>query len=191
MAYLTEDQIKSLNFKHIGIGVKISDKAAIYNHSEISIGDFSRIDDFCVISGKIEIGKYCHITPMCLLAGGSPGIYLNDYTTLAYGVKIFSQSDDYSGESMTNSLIPKKFKKEIFSSVSVGRFCIIGAGTIVLPGANILEGCSIGAMSLVLKPTEPWGIYIGTPVKKIKERSKSLLKVFEQFNNEVNSNDPV
>ena len=31
-------------------------------------------------------------------------------------------------------------------------------------------------MSLVNKSTEPWGIYVGIPAKRIKDRSKDLLK---------------
>jgi len=115
MAYLDEKQLLNLGFKSIGLNVKISDKASIYDCEQIEIGDHSRIDDFCVISGKIKIGKYCHITPTCLVAGGAPGITLSDFTTIAYGVKIFSQSDDYSGNSLTNSLIPKKYKRKSFS----------------------------------------------------------------------------
>ena len=50
MAYYTEEQLNQLGFKYIGENVKISDKASIYNHDQIEIGDNSRIDDFCVIS---------------------------------------------------------------------------------------------------------------------------------------------
>lgn len=187
MAYLTEEQLKELSFKSIGNDVKISDKASIYNPDQIVIGDHSRIDDFCVISGKVEIGKYCHITPMCLIAGGVPGVFLADYSTLAYGVKIFAQSDDYSGQTLTNSLIPKKYKKEIFLPTYVGRLAIVGAGSVILPGANVADGCSIGAMSLIAKETEPWGIYFGIPAKRTKERKKDMLELFNQFQNEVNS----
>ena len=75
MAYLSEEQLNAMGFKNLGINVKISDKASIYNCEQITIGDHSRIDDFCVISGKVTIGQYCHITPMCLLAGGIPVSY--------------------------------------------------------------------------------------------------------------------
>lgn len=186
MPYLSNEELKSLGFKSLGREVKISSFAAIYNCQDISIGDFSRIDDFCVISGKVTIGKRCHITPQCLVAGGTPGITIEDYATLAYGVKIFSQSDDYSGESMTNSLIPKKYKNEIFKSVHLGKYSIIGAGAIILPGANISEGVSVGAMSLVTKPTTAWKIYAGCPAKIIKDRSKKLLNIANQFEAEQN-----
>lgn len=181
MAYLTSKQLKEMGFKSLGKNVKISDKASIYNADQIEIGDNSRIDDFCVVSGKIKLGAYCHITPMCLLAGGKKGICLEDFCTLAYGVKVFSQSDDYSGETMVNSLIPKKYKNEKIEKVTLKRQVIVGAGSIIMPGVTIEEGCSIGAMSLVNKDTLPWGIYLGVPAKKVKERKKDLLNLEKKF----------
>jgi acetyltransferase-like isoleucine patch superfamily enzyme len=181
MAYLTESQLLKMGFKKLGTNVKISDKASIYNPELIEIGDNSRIDDFCVLSGRLVLGAYCHLTPMCLVAGGKPGVFLSDFCTLAYGVKIFSQSDDYSGETLVNSLIPQKFKNETLNPVVVERHVIFGAGTIVLPGVRISEGCSFGAMSLVLKSTSPWGIYAGVPVRRLKDRKKDLLELEKQF----------
>ena len=190
MAYLTQSQLDALGFKALGKNVKISDKAAIYNPEQIAIGDNSRIDDFCIVSGKVSIGRFCHITPMCLVAGGTPGIALDDFSTLAYGVKIFSQSDDYSGETMVNSLIPKKFKKELFAPVSLGRQTVVGAGAIIMPGVILAEGCSVGTMALLTKSTQPWGIYAGIPAKRLKERKRDLLQLEQQFLREI-KNDPI
>jgi acetyltransferase-like isoleucine patch superfamily enzyme len=181
VAYLSNYELKQLGFRSIGTNVKISDKAAIYDAGRIDIGDHSRIDDFCVISGKVRIGSYCHIAPMCLVAGGQPGIEMADFCGLAYGVKIFSHSDDYSGETMTNPLIPKKFKKEFFSAISVRRHTIIGAGSVIMPGVVLEEGTAIGAMSLVIQSTEAWGIYTGIPARRRRDRSRELLSLESQF----------
>lgn len=181
MAYLTKEALQAMGFKAIGEDVKVSDKASIYNPETIEIGDRSRIDDFCVVSGRVSIGKYCHITPMCLIAGGSPGIALADFCTLAYGVKVFAQSDDYSGSSMVNSLVPTKFKNEYLAAVSLERQVIIGAGATIFPGVTIREGCSVGAMTLVNKSTQPWGIYAGNPARRIKDRKQDLLELEAQF----------
>lgn len=181
MAYYTDQELKNLGFKHIGKNTKISDKASIYNHKQIEIGDNARIDDFCIISGIVSIGKYVHITAQCLLAGGEEGLYIEDFCTMAYGVKIFTQSDDYSGESMVNSTIPKKFKNEYKAAVNIQRQTIIGAGSIIMPGVTLMEGTSIGAMSLILTSTDPWSIYVGVPGKKIKPRSKNLLTLEKDF----------
>lgn len=189
MSYYSDSALKDLGLKHLGKNVKISDQARIYNLEEMEIGDNSRIDDFCVISGRVKIGSYCHITPMCLIAGGLPGVVLSDFCTLAYGVKIFAQSDDYSGETMVNSTIPREFKKEKFEPVLLKRRVVVGAGSIVMPGVEIAEGCAIGAMTLVQKSTQPWGIYVGSPARRIKERSMALIRLEEQFLKE--RHDPI
>lgn len=190
MAYYSNNDLVRIGFKHLGRNVKISNKANIYNADQIEIGDNSRIDDLCIVSGRVVIGSNCHITPMCLVAGGAPGVFLSDFCTLAYGVKVFAQSDDYSGKTLTNSLIPKKYKDEIFNPVFLRKHVIVGAGSIVLPGVDITEGCSIGAMSLVNRSTKPWGIYVGNPARRIKERKKDLLELEKQFLEET-KNDSI
>jgi len=181
MAYYSEKELDCLGFKRLGSNVKISNKASIYDCSQIEIGDNSRIDDFCVISGNIVIGRNVHITPFCLVAGGEPGVVMKDFSTLAYGVKIFDQSDDYSGETMTNSTVPKKYKNEIKRAVLIGENAILGAGTIIMPGVELGEGTSIGANSLVLSSTIPWGIYVGSPAIKVKNRKKNLLHLGKKY----------
>lgn len=189
MAYLSRQALEEMGFKRLGQNVKISDKASIYNCEQMEIGDNSRIDDFCVVSGRVKIGRFCHIAPMCLVAGGRLGVFLKDFCGLAYGAKIFSQTDDYSGASLTNSNVPAKFKQETFSQVTMGKHAIVGAGSVVMPGVDIAEGCSIGAMSLVSKSTEAWGIYFGSPAKKIKNRKKDMLELERQFLEEFYQSD--
>jgi len=45
----------------------------------------------------------------------------------------------------------------------------------------LAEGTSVGAFSLVTKPTKPWGIYYGVPAKRKKERSRRLLECVKSF----------
>lgn len=181
MAYYTEDELTAMGFKSIGKEVKVSDKASIYNPEMIEIGDFSRIDDFCVVSGSVKIGRNVHITPQCLIAGGRPGVVLEDFVTLAYGCTVFSQSDDYSGATLTNSTIPKAFKNERFASVKISKHSIVGARGVIMPGVELREGTAVGANSLVLESTEAWSIYVGSPAKKIKDRNKGLLNLEQKY----------
>lgn len=175
MAYLSEDALRDMGFAFLGRNVKISDKAAIYGAGQMRIGDNSRIDDFCVVSGKVEIGRNVHIAPLCLVAGGTPGIRFDDFSGFAYGVKVFSQSDDYSGETMTNPTVPAEYKAEHFASVQIGRHAIVGTGSVIAPGVDLAEGTAVGAMALVMRSTEPWSIYVGNPARKLRDRSRALL----------------
>lgn len=181
MAYYNEEELRNLGFKYIGKNVKISDKASVYNHEQIEIGDNSRVDDFCVLSGKIKIGKNVHIAPFCLVAGGEKGITFEDFSGLAYQVQVFTQSDDYSGKTMTNPTIPIDYKKEIKKEIIIKKHSIVGAGSIIMPGIVLEEGTSIGAMSLVRKSTEEWSIYLGNPAKKIMNRKKDLLELEKEY----------
>ena len=106
---------------------------------------------------------------------------MEDFTTTSSRVCIYSVSDDYSGEAMTNPMIPEKYKKLECGKVTIKKHSIIGSGTTILPGVILEEGTSIGANSLVLKSTEPWGIYAGSPIKKLKARKKDLLKLEREF----------
>jgi acetyltransferase-like isoleucine patch superfamily enzyme len=180
MPYLSRKKLISLNFKRIGKNVLISDKASIYNTQEISIDDNTRIDDFVIISGKVSFGKYVHIATHTSVSGGTAGIIFSDFSSCAYNCHLFSQTDDYSGSSMTNPTVPQKYANPKKGPIYVGRHVIIGTGSIVFPGTRIEDGCSIGAMSLVNKSTEPFSIYVGVPAKKIKPRKKDFLK-FEKL----------
>lgn len=177
MAYLTHEQLEAMGFKSLGRNVKISDKASIYEASKMSIGDNTRIDDFCVISGKVTLGKYVHIAPLCLVAGGELGVEMEDFSGLAYHVQVFSQSDDYSGATLTNPTVPDEFKSERKARVTLGRHVIVGTGSVIFPGVHLAEGCSVGALALVAKSTEPWGIYVGNPARRVKERKRDLLQL--------------
>lgn len=181
MPYLSQDALQAIGFRRLGQGVKVSDKAAIYNPESISLGNFCRIDDFCVISGKVELGRNVHIAPQCLIAGGEPGVLMRDFSGLAYGVKVFAQSDDYSGQTLTNPTIPSEYKKEYKSTVTIGKHVIVGAGAIIFPGITIEEGCAIGALALLTKSTQAWSIYAGNPARRIKKRSQDLLTLEKKF----------
>ncbi|MDH5717023.1 MAG: acyltransferase [Spirochaetia bacterium] len=184
MAYYNQDELSKMGWKKLGINIKVSTKASIYNYEQIEIGDNSRIDDFCLLSGKIKIGKNVHIAPYCNLAGGEKGIILEDFVGLAYNVHIFTQSDDYSGRTLTNPTIPDKYKDEYKKSILIEKHAIIGTGSIIFPGVILAEGTSIGAMSLIKRRTRPWSIYSGNPAKFIKARSKKLLELEKKFLNE-------
>ena len=94
---------------------------------------------------------------------------------------MIAQSDDYSGMTMTNPTVPTEFKNEISSPISIGRHSILGTGSIVLPGVEIPDGVSSGANTLFRENPEPWSVYVGSPARRIKERSRNLLNLENRY----------
>lgn len=181
MSYHPRSVLEAMGFKSLGANVLISDKASIYNPGQIELGDYVRIDDFCVLSGKLAIGRNVHLAVFANLAGGEEGIVMEDFSGLAYGSQVFTQSDDYSGRTLTNPTVPDEFKCETKAKVLIGRHSIVGASSVILPGVSLGEGTAVGAMTMVTKNTDPWSIYFGVPARKIKDRKKDLLELEARY----------
>lgn len=181
--FLTEDDLKDVPFRKIGRNIRIHERASIYGTRNISLGDNVRIDDFTIIiaaTGLVELGSYVHIATHCYL-GARHGITFEDFTGLSSGSKIFSSSDDYSGEKLISPLIPEDLTGGTAGKVVLHKHVIVGANTIILPGCSIGEGSAVGAMSLVNKSLDPWGVYFGIPAKRVKDRKRNLLELERQL----------
>ncbi|CAI8723776.1 dTDP-4-amino-4,6-dideoxy-D-glucose acyltransferase [Methylococcus capsulatus] len=183
MAFLTRNELDAKGFLSLGDDVKVSTRATLYGVSRIALGSHVRIDDFCVLSageGGITIGNHVHIAVMATLIGKGR-IVLNDFCNISGRVSIYSSSDDYSGESLTNPTIPDEYKKVDHRDVVLEKHVIVGAGSVILPGVTIHEGAAVGALSLVTKDLDAFGIYSGVPAKRIKERKRDLLDLERRF----------
>lgn len=179
MSFYSEEELKRIPFKSLGKAVKLSKHASIYNPQNISIGDYSRVDDFCVLSagmGGIQLGRYVHLAVYCSLMGAAK-IQMDDFSGLSSRVSIYSSSDDFSGLTLTNPTVPDEFRKVITKEVLLQKHAIVGSGTIILPGVTIGEGAAVGALAMVTKNCEAFGVYAGAPAKKIKQRSRDLLMI--------------
>lgn len=176
-SFYSQEELKELGLKYIGNNVLISKKLSIYGSENIIIGDNSRIDDYCILSGKISIGHNVHVAAGVYLFAGNTGIDIEDYAGVSSRTCIYAESDDYSGEYLSNPTIPERYKNVTREKVKLCKHSLIGTGCTILPGVTIGVGTAVGSMSLVNRDLEPWGIYIGIPCKKIKQRRKSLLNV--------------
>lgn len=179
--HYSSDELRELGIIKIGSNVMISKKVSIYGASDISIGHNVRIDDFCILSGKITLGNYIHIAAYSALFGGKAGIVVEDYAGFSSRTTIYAASDDYSGETMTNPTIPEKYKNVRQGQVTIKKHVIVGASCIILPGAILGEGSAVGAMSLINKSIDAWGIYGGVPARRTKDRKKNILELEERF----------
>lgn len=183
MAILDRTRLIEMGFAAVGDSVAISDRASFYNCGRISLGNNVRIDDFCVLSagpGGIFIGSYIHMAVYSSLIGAG-AITLGDFANLSSKVAIYSSSDDFSGEWMTNPTVPSSFTGVVQADVIVGRHVVIGSGSIILPGVTLGEGVAVGALSLIKRDCEPFGVYAGVPGRRIGERKRRILELEKQL----------
>lgn len=185
-SFYTEDELKNLGLKTYGHNVLLSKKCSIYSPSKISIGNNVRIDDFCILSGKIIIGDYVHISAYSALYG-SKGIILEGFCGISPRCIILSATDDFSGDFLVGSQFSSKYTNVQGGTVILKKFSQLAVNTIVFPNIIIEEGAVTGAMTLVNKNLEKWTINTGIPVNKTRPRSKGLLEIIKRLDIEKKS----
>ena len=175
-SFYTDEELKTLGLRKFGSNVLISRLCSIYGAKNISIGDNVRIDDFCILSGKITIGSHIHISAYTALYCAY-GITLEDYTGIAQRCTLLSASDDFSGEYLVGAIHPECKTNVSGGPIFMRKFSHIAAHCCILPDVTIEEGSVIGAMSFLNADTTPWMIYAGIPAKPIKERSRNMIEL--------------
>jgi len=171
--------------KHCGTNVIIGKTVRIRYPHLVSIGDNCIIDDFTYISTELELQGYNHISSGCKIIGGvNSKLIMKPFSTFSPNVVIAAGSDDYlSG--IATPMVDVEYKGNVeHGIVSIGRHSIIGAGSVILPNIIVNDGATVGALSLVNKDLDEWGLYVGVPVKKIKIRDKrKIIELEYQFFN--------
>ena len=174
--WYNEKEVEDLGLKYYGNNVLISRKTSIYTPELVSLGNNVRIDDFCILSGEIEIQDYNHIGAYTGLYGQNR-IKIMEYAGTSARCLVYTISSDFSGEYFLTPTVPEQFTNPTQGPVTFEKFSCIGAGTIVLPNVTLKTGAVVGAMSLVTKDLEPWTINSGIPAKKINERKRNLINL--------------
>jgi acetyltransferase-like isoleucine patch superfamily enzyme len=145
----------------------------IDNVLEIEIGRFShgtlgRIRIYSRPSDAIKgpllsVGCFCEFSETSLVILG--GEHRNDHlynVTLGRGgtfYKAFMPAGDLS-----------LCEAQPSSGIIIGDDVVLSTNSIVLDGATIQKGCLLGAGSILSGDTSPFGIYVGTPAKFLKDR---------------------
>lgn len=177
-SFYSEIELAELGLKSYGKNVLISKKCSIYAPEKISVGNNVRIDDFCILSGSVTLGSNVHISAYSALYGAE-GIEFKDNSGCSARTTIYSAMDDFSGEYLIGPMHPKELTNVIGGKVTIGEYVQLGAHCLVFPNVTIHEGSVVGALSLVTKDIPEWSIYVGIPAKKLRDRSKGLLKFVE------------
>ena len=177
-AFLSQDALMAVGFKAVGRNVRLHSTCVVVNPQIMSIGNNVRIDPYCVlsVSGGLEIGDHVHLASHVVIVG-SGAVHLDDFAGISIGTRIISSSDDFSGRALTGPTIPAEFLNLSTHDIYIGRHALVGANSILLPGAGLDEGTAVGAMSCVKRDLEAWTIHAGNPLRKLGERNRDLLEL--------------
>lgn len=172
-SFYSEQELAEIGLKSYGKNVLISRFAHFYSPERIKIGDNVRIDDFCILSGKITLGSHIHISAYVAMYAEN-GIILEDYTGISPRCTLFSAMDDFTGDYLIGPIHPPELINVIGGQIVLKKYAQIGANCVVFPNLTIGEGAVVGACSLVKNSLSEWGIFAGVPAKWKKERSRKL-----------------
>jgi acetyltransferase-like isoleucine patch superfamily enzyme len=167
-------------------GVKTFEYSRILGLENIKFGTNIIVDDFAFIyaTTPMSFGNYVHFACFCSVVGGAY-LVIEDFVAISHGARVLTGTDDFKDWGFGNSTVPLKYRNVTRKPIKIGRFCIIGANSVVLPGVTIGEGATIGANSVVTRDLDPWGVYIGN--RRISERNKeAVLKNYNKFMEENN-----
>ncbi len=182
MGILSPDQITQLGLASVGTGVVISDRCSIYGAGSIHLGDHVRIDDFVILTARqpVVIGSWVHISAFAFLSGQF-GLVIEDFVNVSPRATLLSGNDDFTGQWLPGPMIPEDLRHVQGSCLRLGRYSMVGAHSVVLPGASFGEGAVAGSLSLVKEPLAPWGIYGGVPARLIRPRERRVEELAARF----------
>ena len=139
--------------------------------TRIIIGPNVTIDSFVKIKpvggmGDIVIEDGCYINSGCVIYSGN-GVRIGKNVLVAANVTLAPTNHNYAAADIPiirQGFMPSK------NGIVIGDDVWIGANTVILDGANIGNGCVVGAASLVRSTLEPQTLYAGNPIKLLRRR---------------------
>lgn len=113
---------------------------------------------------KIEFGANIGINSGTYI-NALGGIKFGNYVLIGSNVTISSGIHEIMGK------FPPVFARPCEpSSINIEDDVWLGAGVVIMPGITLKKGTVVGANSVVTKSTEEYGIYVGSPARKVKSR---------------------
>lgn len=158
--------------KSCGEDVKLYPMAKIAFPHMVELGNNVKVRDFAFIfAGEgLIVGDHTDIQPHTVVWGGGLTIIGARVSTGPGTVFLSATYSHAPGLRMVDGL-PEGEAVAIGGKLIVEDDVYIGARSVIMP-VTIGEGAVIGAGSFVNKDCEPYGIYVGSPAKKIGERPK-------------------
>ena len=150
--------------------ILIHDTAIIKRLHLFEKGNHIAIDPFFYMTTRALFGNWIHIGSHVSVIGGEEAVLrIGNYVAISTGCRLICRSDNFKKKGLAIPFLPEK--RELYGSfIQIDDKAILGANVVVLPDVVIGEGAVVGANSLVKDNLDPWGIYVGSPARKIGER---------------------
>lgn len=141
-----------------------------------------------------KVGAKCHFCPGSKV--WAPWrLRCEDRVTFADGAEIYNPSPIYFGShaivsqgayvcGATHLYNQPEFRMVSFP-MKIGAYAWICARAIVGPGVNVGEGAILGLGSVATRDLEAFGIYAGSPARKVKERERRAVPSAAQSNRKI------
>lgn len=168
--------------KKCGKGVMIYPLAKVVNPHLVEIGDHSRLVDYVFIHPGlgVTIGRYTDIQQFTSIwAGGET--HIGSYVNVGPGTTFLSGKVLYQKGGFMTSVVPVEFQGFDYSTIMLDDHVYIGANCTIMLDVHIGQGAVVGANSFVNKDLEAWGVYAGSPARKIGERPRDVLELEKKF----------
>jgi acetyltransferase-like isoleucine patch superfamily enzyme len=154
-------------------------QTTIFNERYIRIGEGPMIGPYVALSAGMVSGQQCLTDPVvtigdrCLIGRGSGvvghfSIVIEDDVWTGHHVYITDQNHGYE---LIDRPISQQTQPE--RAVRIGQGSWIGAGSVILPGANIGKHVTIGANSVVTGQIDDYSVAVGSPARVIKRLNES------------------
>ena len=181
-SFLPRAVLETLGFAALGDDVLIHPTVVIVDCSKIAIGSRVRIDPYVILSnrGGIVFGNNIHIGGHSSVSGARE-VRFGDFVNISHHVDIYTTSDDTSGRTLSHPTAHGVASGARNAGIVFERHAIVGAGSVVLPGARFGEGAVLGALSRTGRPLKPWTTYEGIPARRRGERRKDVLAAEEAY----------
>jgi acetyltransferase-like isoleucine patch superfamily enzyme len=117
-------------------------------------------------NGVVEIGHHTHFAPGCAMYGHGH-LKIGPYCNIAAHCVFATVGHDPVIRDKPMALAPA-----CSGPITLVEDVWFGANVTVTANVTVAKGCVIGANAMLNRSTEPYGLYVGVPAKRLRDRKK-------------------